>query len=104
MMATKNRLLGFILSGTVFCSGSTTLLKAAADNFAPVELQIETGRDQDGQLRLAGLQSRQQLLLTGRDAAGSLRDLTRGARFEVAPDGIVRPERWLSKTPIAVRR
>src|SRR5262245_27440659 len=90
-MAVTNRSLFkyvIILVGIVFYGGLTTLPKANADDFTPVELRIESGRDQDGQFTLAGSQARQQLLLTGRSSQGDFRDLTREAKFDVAPIGI----------------
>jgi hypothetical protein len=68
-------------------------------DFVPVQLQLLTGRDKDGQFTLSGKQARQQLLLDGRDASENMRDLTRDAKYEVAPAeiatvdgrGVVRP-------------
>jgi hypothetical protein len=81
------------LGGTFFCAavvlsgpGSPA---AETDSFVPLQLQLETGRQQDGKFTLVGKQARQQLLVDGRDAAGNPRDLTRDSRFETAPPGIV---------------
>lgn len=85
--------------GVAVLGGIAMPLRALADEPKPVRLQLESGRDQAGQLSLAGRHARQQVLLTGHDADGSVRDLTREARYEVQPPdvasvdaaGLVRP-------------
>ena len=89
MLAMNNRLLLFMVVWAVVGGGPALPLAAGTDEFVPVKLQIETGRDANGRLVLQGNHSRQQLLLSGRNAAGDLRDLTREARFEATPAGIV---------------
>ena len=69
--------------------GQASPVVADSAEFVPVALQVETGRDKDGRFVLEGHHSRQQLLVSGHNATGDVRDLTRAAKFEVAPEGVV---------------
>src|SRR5262245_41334151 len=52
-------------------------------------LAIESGRLKDGSFVLAGRDTWQQLLVTGRYAGGQVRDLTSSVTYDATPDGIV---------------
>jgi hypothetical protein len=55
----------------------------------PVTVTLDSGRTTDGRFHLVGQDARQQLVVTGQFPDGSLRDLTRQAKFEHSPSGIV---------------
>ena len=72
----------------------SSLLPAAtpADSLRPIELQriaIETGRGADGAFELAGRDAGQQLLVSGTDALGGTRDVTRSVTYTTEPAGVV---------------
>jgi hypothetical protein len=65
------------------------LLVSGSLRAAPPFLTIETGRSRDGVFTLAGRDCWQQLVVTGFDASGRPRDLSRRATYEATPPGII---------------
>jgi hypothetical protein len=59
-----------------------------------VEVQIDTGRTQDGTVTLDGQDARQQLVVSGKYSTGQLRDLTSSVEYAVEPAGIVTVEKF----------
>ena len=66
-----------------------------------LEVQIDSGRTVEGGFTLDGQDARQQLVVTGKFATGQVRDLTGGASYEVAPEGIVRVDSTGLVVPLA---
>lgn len=62
---------------------------------------IDTGRAKDGMFNLAGRDAAQQLVITGQYESGQVRDLSRTAKYEVNPAGIVKVDETGYVTPIA---
>jgi len=74
---------------------------AVAAEPAPVKtVTIETGRDKGGAFTLAGRDSSQQLLVTGQDAAGKVRDLSGGVAYASEPPGVVAVDKTGLVTPL----
>jgi len=53
------------------------------------KITVDTGRDKDGVVQLAGRDAVQQIVVTGNYSSGQERDLTRTAKYTATPDGIV---------------
>jgi hypothetical protein len=54
-----------------------------------LEVQIDSGRTQDGGFTLDGQDARQQLVVSGKYSTGQVRDLTGASTYEVSPQGVV---------------
>lgn len=63
-------------------------------------LEIETGRTKDGVVVLAGRDSSQQLVITGKFATGQTRDLSHQVAYTVQPEGIVAVDATGFVTPV----
>ncbi len=62
-------------------------------------ITLQTGREKDGTVTLAGRDASQQLLVTGQYSTGRLRDLTTQVEYETTPTGIVSVDRTGLLTP-----
>ncbi len=64
-------------------------------------IEVETGRLKDGLVIISGRDSGQQIVVTGKYDSGQLRDLSRKAKYEVSPAGIVNVDSTGLITPVA---
>jgi hypothetical protein len=81
----------------VMCLGFalTSALQVAAQDSAPRKIHVEPNT-----VALAGRDAWRQLIVTGEDAVGKVRDLTRDVSYDVEPAGIVRIDSTGLVTPI----
>jgi len=83
-------LLALTLYGSSSAPGQNVQFPGLGEPGTLQALSIETGRAaKDGSLTLAGRDSGQQLLVTGRYSSGQLRDLTHQVKYEASPADIV---------------
>src|SRR5438045_6559659 len=80
-------------------AGFFALAIASIASGQPTSLQIEaTG---GAEVFLRGKDARQQLLVTGKNSEGALRDYTHQARYWVTPPGIVKVDEHVIVMPMA---
>ncbi|MSR42817.1 MAG: DUF1553 domain-containing protein [Pedosphaera sp.] len=83
--------LGFVLATSHFAARAAEIKPAAPAKAVALEIQVRVTASEVGKpVRLVGKDARQQLVITARDAAGALRDVTHEVTFTSAPANLVR--------------
>ena len=83
--------IGFVLATGRFAASGAEIKPAAPAKAVALEIQVRATASEAGKpVRLISKDARQQIVITARDAAGALRDMTHEATITAAPANLVR--------------